>query len=260
MSTSTTRFSNRVADYVRTRPGYPSGVLDILRDEGLTPTMIVADIGSGTGLSAQLFLAHGNTVFGVEPNREMREAGAQFLAHYPNFHSVIGTAEATTLPAASVDVVAAGQAFHWFDVPKARIEFQRILRPGGFVVLMWNTPRLNASLFMKTYEQLLHQYGTDYREVVHTNVDRATLIAFFGSDKFRTFKLDNFQIFDREGLRGRLRSSSYTPAPEHADSEPMMRELDRIFDEHNQAGHVKFECDTEVFVGREIERVLPETW
>jgi len=250
MTTPTTRFSNRVADYVATRPGYPPGVLDILRKEGLTPAMTVADIGSGTGLSAQLFLANGNTIYGVEPNREMREAGEQFLREYSTFSSINGTAEATSLPKASVDVIVAGQAFHWFDAPKARTEFQRILRPSGFVVLMWNTPRLNASPFMKAYEQLLHQFGTDYREVVHTNVDRASLIAFFGSDQFRSFTLDNFQTFDRAGLRGRLRSSSYTPDEGHADYEPMMRELDRFFDEHNQAGRVRFEYDTEVHVDR----------
>jgi SAM-dependent methyltransferase len=250
MTTPTTRFSNRVADYVATRPGYPPGVLDILRDAGLTPSMTVADIGSGTGLSTQLFLANGNTVFGVEPNRDMREAGEQLLAHYPNFHSVIGTAEATTLPAASVDVVVAGQAFHWFDVPKARIEFHRIVRPDGFVVLMWNTRRLNASPFLTAYEGLLQRFGTDYRDVVHTNMDRATLIAFFGSDNFRSFTLDNFQTFDREGLRGRLRSSSYTPDEGHADYEPMMRELDRIFDAHSQQGAVRFEYDTAVYIGQ----------
>src|SRR5262245_20933382 len=196
MPNPTARFSDRVADYVRTRPGYPPAVLDILRAEtGLTPATVIADIGSGTGLSAEMFLKNGNTVFGVEPNREMREAGASLLAPYANFHSLAGSAEATTLPDASVDLVVAGQAFHWFDAAKTRAEFRRILRPGGFVALLWNTRRIGTTPFLQAYEDLLQRFGTDYREVVHTNVDPSALATFFGGD-YRSHKLDNEQVFD----------------------------------------------------------------
>jgi SAM-dependent methyltransferase len=247
----TSRFADRVADYVRTRPGYPAAVLDLLRTEtGLAPETVVADIGSGTGISAELFLRNGYSVFGVEPNREMREAGETLLARYADFHSINGTAEGTTLPAGSVDLIVAGQAFHWFDAPKAQAEFRRILRPGGFVVLMWNTRRIGTTPFLQAYEDLLQRFGTDYREVVHTNVDESALAAFFGPDGFRSHKLDNEQVFDREGLRGRLRSSSYTPPVGHPNHEPMMRELDRIFDEYNDGGTVRFEYDTELYIGR----------
>jgi SAM-dependent methyltransferase len=197
-----------------------------------------------------MFLKNGNTVYCVEPNVEMRAAGEQLLARDPNFHSVAGTAEDTTLPNASVDLVVAGQAFHWFDPPRARAEFRRILRPAGSVVLMWNTRRLKTSPFLRGYEELLQRFGTDYRDVVHTNVDPAKLAAFFGSGGFRTFRLDNEQLFDREGLRGRLRSSSYTPPPGHPNFEPMMAELDRQFDAFNDRDRVRFEYDTEVSVGR----------
>jgi len=253
MSDPTARFGDRVADYVATRPGYPPAVLDILRAEaGLTPESVIADVGSGTGLSSELFLKNGNTVYGVEPNAEMRAAGEQLLAKYPYFHSVTGTAEATTLPDASIDLVVAGQAFHWFDPPRARAEFRRILRPHGLIALMWNTRRLDTSPFLRGYEALLQRFGTDYREVVHTNVDRAKLATFFGPGGFKAFQLDNGQLFDREGLRGRLRSSSYTPPPGHPDYEPMMAELDRLFDVFNDRGHVRFEYDTELYVGRII--------
>jgi SAM-dependent methyltransferase len=249
-SNPTARFGDRVADYVATRPAYPPAVLDILRAEaGLTSISTIADVGSGTGLSATLFLKNGNTVHGVEPNVEMRAAGERLLAEYPNSHSVAGTAEATTLPDGSVDLVVAGQAFHWFDPPRARAEFRRILRPGGSVVLMWNTRRVDTSPFLRGYEQLLQRFGTDYREVVHTNVDHAKLAAFFGPGGYRSFELDNEQLFDREGLRGRLRSSSYTPPPGHPHFEPMMAELDRLFDAFNENGWVRFVYDTEVYVG-----------
>jgi SAM-dependent methyltransferase len=180
----------------------------------------------------------------------MRLAAEDLLAGWPNFCSVAGTAEATTLPDASVDLVVAGQAFHWFDPQRARVEFRRILRPGGAVVLMWNTRRVDTSPFLRGYEQLLQRFGTDYREVVHTNVDQAKLAAFFGPGGFQSFKLDNEQLFDREGLRGRLRSSSYTPPPGHPNFGPMMAELDRLFDAFHASGRVRFEYDTEVYVGR----------
>jgi len=251
MADPTARFGDRVADYVATRPGYPPAVLDLLRTQaGLTPTSIIADIGSGTGLSALPFLESGSLVFGVEPNREMRLAAEDLLAGWPKFCSVAGTAEATTLPDASVDLVVAGQAFHWFDPPRARAEFRRIFRPGGAIVLMWNTRRVDTSPFLRGYEHLLQRFGTDYREVVHTNVDQARLATFFGPGGFQSFKLDNEQLFDRDGLRGRLRSSSYTPPPGHPNFEPMMAELDRLFDTFHASGRVRFEYDTEVYVGR----------
>lgn len=251
MPDPTARFADRVGDYVRTRPGYPPAVLDLLRAEaGLTPATVVADVGSGTGLSAEMFLKNGNVVYGVEPNREMRAAAEQLLAGDPHFHSVGGSAEATTLPDASVELVVAGQAFHWFDAPRARAEFRRVLRPGGVAVLMWNTRRTDGTPFLRGYEAMLQRFGTDYREVVHTNVDREQLAAFFGPEGFKYFKLANEQWFDREGVRGRTRSSSFTPPPGHPDFEPMMRELDRLYDAFHEGGRVRFEYDTEVYVGR----------
>src|SRR5215475_4962080 len=106
------RFSNRVADYIRYRPGYPAEVMPLLQKWcGLHPEHAVGDIGSGTGLLSKLFLDFGNHVFGVEPNADMRSAGEEFLRDYPKFPSVAGSAEATTLPPDVVDFVTAGQAF-----------------------------------------------------------------------------------------------------------------------------------------------------
>src|SRR5271169_949232 len=160
------RFSNRVTDYVRHRPGYPAACLDLLREEcRLQPAHAVADIGSGTGLLSKLFLDNGNRVLGVEPNAEMRSAGAEFLQEYANFSSVNGSAEATTLPGHSVDFVSAGQAFHWFDPVAAKCEFQRILKPDGWVVVLWNDRRISESRFSREYENLLVRFGTDYSRV-----------------------------------------------------------------------------------------------
>ena len=244
----TERFSDRVENYIKYRPQYPREVLDFLRAElGLVPSSVVADIGSGTGILSRLFLEHGNTVFGVEPNRAMREAGEEWLRDFPNFKSVEGTAEATTLPEASVDFAAAGQAFHWFDVARARREFSRIIRPGGRAVLIWNNRRTDATPFLRDFEQMLGEYGTDYTEVSMKYAHEESLRQFFEQGYDRAV-FDNHQDFDYEALRGRLLSASYTPL-EGARHRAMFDRLREIFDAHQAGGQIRFEYDTEVYYG-----------
>ncbi|MFT3766413.1 MAG: class I SAM-dependent methyltransferase [Minicystis sp.] len=251
MTDPTKRFSSRVENYIKYRPGYPPAVLDLLAaHHGLSPASVVADIGSGTGILAELFLKNGNAVIGVEPNREMREAGERLLAGYPRFTSVAGTAEATTLPDASADFVTAGQAFHWFDRERARPELARILRPGGWVVLVWNDRRLDATPFLEAYERLLRTYGTDYAAVNHTNVDEAVIRGFFGAGELVVHVVENRQIFDRASLTGRLLSSSYVPDEGDPRYAPMLAELGAIFDAHAREGVVSFDYDTRMFCGR----------
>lgn len=246
---ATSRFSDRVRNYVLYRPGYPAEVMRVLREEtGLAPAHAVADVGTGTGISAALFADNGNTVYAVEPNREMREAAEGALGGRPGFHAVDGTAEATTLPDASVDYVVAGQAFHWFDAPRARAEFRRILRPGGWVVLLWNVRRTESTPFLRAYEALLHEHGTDYAAVNHENVDQLALSSFFGGP-YTVRSAYNEQVFDWESLRGRLLSSSYAPNEGQPGYEGMMAALERIYREHQRDGRVAFEYDTRMYFG-----------
>lgn len=246
----TRRFSGRVADYVRYRPGYPEGVVEILeREAGLTPASVVADLGSGTGISARLFLARGCRVYGVEPNREMRRAAEELLAGEPGFVSVAGSAEATTLPDTAVDFAVAAQAFHWFDRPRTRREVERILRPGGRAVVLWNRRLTGTTPFAAAYEALLLRFGTDYRQVDHRNVGPEQLAELFAGGGYQARTLPNHQSFDLPGLRGRLLSSSYAPAPGHSDHEPMLAELARLFADHQDEGRVRFDYATELYFG-----------
>ncbi|MGB8012615.1 MAG: class I SAM-dependent methyltransferase [Terriglobales bacterium] len=245
----TARFSDRVENYVRYRPGYPPEVLDLLRTEcGLRPYHIVADIASGTGVFTRLLLENGNSVFAVEPNAEMRERGAHQLEGYPRVVSVAGTAEETTLRSASVDFVTAAQAAHWFDLPRARAEFVRILKPGGWCVLLWNERNTASTPFLRDFEQLLLTYGTDYKEVRHERTT-AMIHEFFPPAlcQKRIFSLR--QQFDYEGTAGRLLSSSYAPLEGHPSNAPMMEELQRIFHAHAVDGKVEFEYNTRVYYG-----------
>src|SRR5690349_12791287 len=136
---ATLRFSSRVDNYVLFRPGYPFEVLELLKQEcGLTSDSVIADIAFGTGIFTRMLLENGNRVYGVEPNADMRRAGERFLKNYSNFTSIAGTAEATSLPDHRVNIITAAQAAHWFDPEKARREFIRILKPKGWLVLIWN--------------------------------------------------------------------------------------------------------------------------
>lgn len=249
MSDSVARFSDRAENYARHRPGYPAGVLQILASDcGLSEKSVIADVGSGTGILTELFLKNGNTVFGIEPNAAMRLTAERLLKSREKFLSVDGTAEATTLPSQSVDFVTAGQAFHWFDREKCRHEFERILKPGGWVVLIWNERRLDSTQFLRQYENLLLRYGTDYEKVRHENV-AGEIADFFFPQTFRSQTLENEQHFNLESLKGRLRSSSYTPNPEHPNFKPMLQELEELFQSNQKNGIVSFEYQTRVYYG-----------
>lgn len=243
------RFSNRVENYVKYRPSYPQAVWDCLRDEcGLTPTAVIADLGSGTGISSKLFLDNGNTVYGIEPNDEMRQAAETGMSDYSNFISIKGQAEATTLPDHSIDFAIAGQAFHWFDPLKTRSEAQRILKPSGIAVLVWNVRDVNGSAFMAAYEALTNEFGEKYQEVRHHLVDER-IPAFFG--EFPTERqFSNTQLFDFSGLKGRFLSSSYAPVVGHPQHEPAIVALQALFDTHQEAGKVRFLYNTKVTFGQ----------
>jgi len=246
----TKRFSNRVENYVKYRPAYPSDIIGLLEVEcGLTPASVIADVGSGTGILSEMFLKYGNRVFGIEPNREMRSAGDKLLAKYAKFSSIDATAEATTLVNASINFITAGQAFHWFDRERSRAEFARILKPSGWVVLMWNGFRVETSPFNNAYQQLVLKYGTDYQEV-RREVIGSDIEPFYAPGVCQCVRFEFQQSFDFEGLRGRLLSSSYAPEPDHPHYQPMLLELWQIFDNHQKDGNIFLHYETELYYGQ----------
>ncbi len=246
---ATERFSDRVADYVRYRPGYPRGIIDVLTAEcGLAPASVIADIGCGPGNLARIFLENGNRVIGVEPNSPMREAGVIQLAG-TRFEAIEGRAEATGLAEGSVDFVTAGQAFHWFEPVAARAEFVRILRPGGWCVLVWNEHHRNSA-FLDEYDGLLRRHGTDYAEVRSKRNAALEVEKFFAPRPVYAKEFVYQQQFDFDGLRGRLESSSYAPRPGSPAYQPMISELRELFDLYEQDGRTAFEYETFLYFGR----------
>jgi ubiquinone/menaquinone biosynthesis C-methylase UbiE len=249
MSKSVERFSSRVENYIKYRPGYPLEVLHFLEAQcGITKQSIIADLGSGTGKLAELFLDQGYSTIGVEPNAGMRAAAEKLFRDRPNFTSVNGTAENTTLPDSSVDLITAGQAFHWFDPQLARLEAARIVKPNGWVALVWNDRKLASTPFLHDYEALLLEYGTDYQDVRHDRAERR-IAEFFAPAEVKLEIFPSTQVFDFDGFRGRALSSSYTPEPDHPNFEPMLLDLKAVFDKYQQNGQVIFDYDTKVFYG-----------
>jgi SAM-dependent methyltransferase len=246
----TKRFENRVENYLKYRPRYPAQIIPLLKQEcGLTRDSVIADIGSGTGFLTELFLQNGNSVVGVEPNAQMRAAGDQVLAQYPNFISIAATAEHTTLADDSLDFVTAGQAFHWFDREKTRLEFARILKPDGWAVFVWNGYNPERTRLLKGYHEVLLRYGADYRDV-HREIQDMQVDSFFAPGGYRIAHFEFQQVFDFEGFKGRTLSASYAPQPGEPHYEPMLEELREVFEANQIEGKAAFDYDTEVYYGR----------
>ncbi len=243
------RFSNRVNDYVKSRPSYPAEIMKfIVNDLGLEQSDKIADIGSGTGKFSELLLKNKNVVYCVEPNNEMRKAAEKLLSGYRNFISINGEAENTGLDNNCVKFVTCAQAFHWFNHEKVKAEFLRILIPDGWVILIWNSRIIDSTNFMKDYEELLLNFSIDYSQVNHKNIDERILDRFFRNYKLKIFPYS--QSFDFEGLKSRLLSSSYAPKEDHPKYRGMLDALENIFNKNNVGGNVEFIYNSEVYFGK----------
>ncbi len=250
MTDSVERFTNRVANYVKYRPDYPLEIIGYLESVcGLARESLIADIGCGTGISSRPFLENGNRVTGVEPNAAMRAAAAQYLSAFPGFSIINGTSERTGLADASVDMIVAAQAFHWFDPKKTRPELLRILKPGGYIVLIWNERQLDTTPFLIEYEAFLLKYAVDYGPVRHENISDTELGSFF-QQAYSAATFPNEQVFDFDGIKGRMLSASYMPNETHAIYDAMIAELEALFAKHAENGKIKVLYDTNVYTSQ----------
>ncbi|MCX6158877.1 MAG: class I SAM-dependent methyltransferase [Ignavibacteriae bacterium] len=248
MKDNVANFTGRVEEYAKCRPGYPEQIISLLENKiGFDQSKDIADIGCGTGKLSRVFLNNGNLVFGVEPNEEMRKMAETLLNKFINFISVEGTAETTMLATNSVDVITVGQAFHWFDLKKAKKEFKRILRKDGCVVIVWNE-RNNNTQVMKAVNRILLSLNQEHEEAEKNLVDKNLLSAFFGVDKVGKSTFPNYQMLDLAGLKGRIHSISYVP-DSGSENKRVMNEVKDVFEKFNNGGQVKIEYTTRVFWG-----------
>lgn len=237
------RFSNRVENYAKYRPHYPNEIIKFLNSTvGLTKGDIIADIGSGTGISSKLFLDNGNKVYGIEPNAEMRLTGEKYLINYTNFHSIDASSEYTKLESESVDIISSGQAFHWFEPEPTKKEFLRILKPGGLVVIINNRRKLGSE-FMNEYVELIRKYSDSYvNKPLNTN-----LSDFFDSNTIYKEVFNNPQIFNLEKLIGNLLSYSYIPDKEKAIFSTMISDFEILFKKYNKNDSIVFDYETVLY-------------
>ncbi|MCE3226319.1 MAG: methyltransferase [Bacteroidetes bacterium] len=244
------RFTNRVDNYVKYRPQYPVEVYNYLREQNfISADAKIADVGCGTGISSKMFLENAHVVYGVEPNKNMLDAAANYFGGDKNFIAMQTSAEATGLADASVDFVVCAQTFHWVDKEKTKAEFKRILKPGGKVALLWNDRRTDTTDFLKVYEDFLQMFGTDYKEVNHKNTQEKEIFGKFFGGTFTEKNFDNFQLLDFEGLKGRVLSSSYMPDASHPDYEFMIYCLRKIFNRYQSNDKVSIDYDTKLYIG-----------
>jgi SAM-dependent methyltransferase len=249
MLDSRERFSERVEDYVRFRPGYPPELVSaLLQDLGDPWSLHAADIGSGTGIFTRLLLERGVAVIAVEPNAGMRRAAEDALQSCEKFTSIAGSAEDSGLADASLDLLTAAQAFHWFRNSRAHAEFARILRPGGRLALIWNRRRV-AEPFQRAYEALLREFAPEYTEVNHLALGDDEIGAFFEPGKMTLSTFDNRQQLDFQSLLGRLRSSSYCPAEKSGAYRELKSALEKLFARHAVDGRVRFVYDSHLYRG-----------
>lgn len=238
------RFSNRVENYAKYRPNYPNDIINFLNtNAGFTKECIVADIGSGTGISSKLFLDNGNKVYGIEPNKDMRRAGEKYLCNYTKFYSIDASSEYTKLNSESVDLIVCGQSFHWFEPESTKNEFLRILKSDGVVVVMNNRRKL-GSQFMNEYVELIRKYsGSEISRPLNSDLSE-----YFDSETIYKEVFNNPQIFNLERLRGDLLSYSYIPSEEKAIFNTMISEFELLFKKHNKEGRVIFDYETVLYL------------
>lgn len=247
----TQRFSGRVESYKRYRPGYPAEIVDLLRREcALSNNAAIADVAAGTGLLTEIFLAAGFSVTAVEPNDEMRAALAKLKQRSPNLRCVTGTAEDTTLPDHSIDLITVAQAMHWFNLDRTRAEFARILKPGGWCAVLYNNRRMSGDPFHEVYERFLLDFGIDYKAVKEQHVGRKRLAQFFAPSPMKCESLLNAQPLTLEALQGRVLSSSYIPQPGDPRFPPMNAALEKLFADHARDGAVTMIHDCMVCWGQ----------
>lgn len=243
-------FTGKMDDYSRYRPGYPQGIIQLLeKHASLTKDSVVADIGSGTGILSALFLHYGNMVFSVEPNRDMTARARRDLSGFPGFHPVDGTAENTGIEDGLIDIIVAGQSFHWFNREKAATEFRRILKPGGNIALIWNDRIPESTGMNADYERICKAFSPRYHGSGSSSVGEPAISEFFNGN-YSIFILENAQSLDLEGIKGRYFSASYAIGKGDPDYDRLNHAFEDAFEKNRVGNTVQLRYETRIYLGK----------
>jgi ubiquinone/menaquinone biosynthesis C-methylase UbiE len=252
MENNINKFADKAEYYDKYRINYSNKILDYFNEYNFCENSIIADIGSGTGKLAKIFLDKGNIVYAVEPNDNMRNIALSTLNEYKNFVSINGSAEITTLQNNIIDFVVVGQAFHWFDDKKALEEFKRILKNNGVLALIWYNRKTNST-FMQEYEDFLGKNFPKYNEKNHRDISGSIsdekIKGYFSKD-YKKITLENNRELNFNELFGGFSSASYSPKEGTKEYYKSKNILEILFNEHNINNKVIFEYETIVYIGR----------
>ncbi len=253
MGGSLKAFSTKAADYSASRPDYPAAFFDTLvSDCGLKTHAVIADLGAGTGLLTLGFLQRGYSVVAVEPNVAMRETCDKFLGKFPGYRSIEGTAESNPLENSSVDLVTAAQAFHWFDIEKARTECLRILRPLGSVAIVWND-RAREDPLQESLDKIFAEFGGARRAALAAREKVNRLLEFFGTAVPREYSWPHQHLLGEEGLISLAFSRSYMPGRESAAGKKITSRVRRLFEQFSENYQVTVRYRTIAMTGRPVK-------
>jgi ubiquinone/menaquinone biosynthesis C-methylase UbiE len=240
-----------VEAYLAYRPRFPRGIITFLREHGGLPEgAVVADVGAGTGMLAEIFLDAGHRVIAVEPNGGMLEACRALAAQQPALRVVQGSAEATTLPDASVDLIAVGRAMHWFDWPRAHREFARVLRPDGWVLVASNGHSDSGGPISTRLSEILRKSRTDSAEADTTRDFEKRLRGFLDTSSWQRRTLHHAMTVDFATLLGYAESLSAIPRPSERGHDGMVAELTMVFEEYQRDGLLVTPLTCNLHLGR----------
>ena len=248
---NTEKFTGKADVYAKYRPGYPAELFEHLYQKySLNASSVIADIGSGTGIFTRELLKSGMKVKAVEPNAVMRLMAEKQLNSCPNFESVNGSAEHTTLSDGSIDLVTAAQAFHWFDPCLFRKECTRILKKGRFVVLVWNH-RVDSAPLMEENAEVCRKFCADFHGFSGSRTrDPAPFRAFFRSGRYEELAFPHDLPLDLDAFVGRNLSASYAPQRGSERYSLFIEALAELFGKYERGGRVLMPNITRSYAGQ----------
>lgn len=245
-------FSTKVADYSASRPDYPEPLFERLSAAcELSADAVIADIGAGTGLLTQGLLQRGYQVIAVEPNAAMRQACDHFLGKFSGYRSVEGSAESIPLEASSVDLITAAQAFHWFEIEKARTECLRVLRPKGKVALIWNDRVFEDPLHVEL-DTIFAEFGGAKRAALVAHAKGTDVLRFFGLTTPMEFSWPHEHLLVEEGLASLVFSRSYMPERNSPAGKEVRFRVYEVFSRFAKAGVLAVRYRTIAKAGRPV--------
>ena len=246
---NTEKFDNKGAVYAKARPGYPAALFSYLRENGnLCKDIVVADIGAGTGIFTAQLASFAKTVYAVEPNGDMRREAEVRYADFPNVISVSGTAEQTSLPKSSVDLITVAQAFHWFDRDSFRAECLRILKPRGKVFLVWNDRDVSSEVIRANFA-VNQRFCPGFKGSSNgINFSPEGFSDFFSGD-FNFLTFENSLSYNLDAFLSRNLSSSYAPAKDEPSYTPYCEAIKEVFFKYQKDGIVQYPYITRCYLG-----------